>query len=284
MWCRIAACWLVSSATACAFDSSTNGSGGAVGSTTDDASSSGAPATSTPGGPSSSDATAPPTTDDSNGPTPTTDPSATESDASSSTTSSEMDTETTVGEATDTTMDPCATPATFVELIWVQDLPANATTDMQLEESISLVLDGMPVIYARSLMADVGSVRFEFDIECAGEVYFWGLVFDWVPLQTAGPDSYWYGIDDDAMAGGDAWVYGCTTTMSTWSWQPVQHYNGSVCNTDPLVPTLDAGPHMFSLLNREPGTTGIEVYNFAGVAAIAITNDPDYDPNSDYTP
>jgi hypothetical protein len=183
------------------------------------------------------------------------------------------------------TTDDCDRAATFAELIWVQDLPAAATVDMELVESVSLIYDGETVTFARSLTEDLGSVTFEFDTECDGDVYIWGLVFDWISNPASGnADSYWYGIDADGVADGDAWAYGCDSTSSGWAWRRLRHYLASPCMTEPEVPSLDAGSHTFNLLNREPGETGITTFNFAGVAAIAISNDEMYDPLADYDP
>ena len=283
-WKGVAAGWLALAATACAFDSNTIGETAGVGSTSGEGTSTSATTiTSTSVGPTSS-ATTEASTNVTTTPDTTGEPQS-ESGGGSSTTESVIGTESSGTTGIGTTTDSCEAPATFSHLLWVKDLPNAAISGMEVVESMSIELDGEPVLYARSLTADVGSVTFEFDTECEGELYLWGLVWDWVPASTEGPDSYWYGLDADATAGGDAWVYGCTTSgVSGWSWEALRHYNGSPCDTDPLVPTIEGGPHAFMLLNREPGSTGFEIYDFAGVAAIAISNDAAYDPYSDYTP
>lgn len=194
---------------------------------------------------------------------------------------------TTSGESS--TGDPCANPPPVQELLWVD---GDATTqDMDLVESMVLP-DGPngPVIAARSYAEGVGTATFPFDAACEGRLFFWGLVWDENDgINQNNADSFYFTFDEvPTTNSGMVWLYGCGTEGmpdGSWSWQPlanvveIDNQNGCV-DGDIDPPQFTAGPHDLVLLNRESGFD----LNFAAIAALVVSDDPDFDPATLYDP
>lgn len=163
-------------------------------------------------------------------------------------------------------------------LLWAGD--ATITDPMSL--SVVPILPGTPLM-ARSYAAEAGTVAFELELSCPTELFVFGLVWD--QLEGAEPqnaDSFFVTVDGLPMPE-PVWAYGCQTTGlgdESWSWLPLTAWTGMGCDADPYDVVLDAGPHEIRLRNREAGG-GIDA---AAIVAIAITDDPGFDPSTLYDP
>ncbi len=133
-------------------------------------------------------------------------------------------------------------------------------------------------IYARSDVEEEGTATFSFDLDCDYEVIIQGLVWDrFAGFAPSNPDSFYISVDDEEPEG--LFPYGCQTQGqddSLWSWQPVVPLDGKMCGETPGVYMLTAGSHTVRLRNREGGFGD----NFAGVAALVVTDDANFDPTT----
>ncbi|MEM6992097.1 MAG: hypothetical protein AAF721_16420 [Myxococcota bacterium] len=196
--------------------------------------------------------------------------------ADSDTTAGDADDGTTEAPATDTSMGACDEPEIAV-LVMSEDAEVEDPM-MQLE---SMVLpEG--TIYARSDVAEEGTVTYTFDLECDADVIVHGLVWDrFAGFEPQNPDSYYTSMDDEDPEG--LFPYGCQTvgeSDSVWSWQLIVPLDGELCGTAPGIYSLEAGTHTLRLRNREQG----QMDNFAGIAAIVVTNDANLNPSALFNP
>ncbi|MEZ4427695.1 MAG: hypothetical protein R3A51_08425, partial [Nannocystaceae bacterium] len=170
----------------------------------------------------------------------------------------------------DSTGDMCNPPPPFAEIYWVAD--ADVVAPMVAEAS--QLLPGNPIA-AHSDVEGEGTVTFHVDIACQGTYYAWGLAFDGTDI-TGNPDSYWVSFD-----GGQEilWSYGCGG-VDQWGWDKVD-ITGQNCSESAFTMNLDPGPHTIRLRNREdPGFMQAPAY----VAAIVVSDDGNFNPNSLYAP
>jgi len=134
---------------------------------------------------------------------------------------------------------------------------------------------------ASSPVAESGSVTISIDFACPGEYTLWGLVWDYDPGAWAEPDPDSFYFD---VGGAEAtWRYGCQTAEATsgLSWQRIASLSGQPCDASYVVlEVYEAGEVELTLRNREGGD-GSQV---AGVAAIAVSDDPGANPASLYDP
>ena len=156
------------------------------------------------------------------------------------------------------------------DVLWAED---GAVADgMSLQFSPTLGRS-----FAWSGEADAGTLTLEFELECEGPVYLWGLVWDFIPgFAPPNADSYSVIVD-----GGDnvPWVYGCDTgggmQDGQWYWLPVGSFDSRPCTLERLELDLEAGPHTIVIANREPGSMA----NTAAIAGMVFSHDPDADPS-----
>jgi hypothetical protein len=158
------------------------------------------------------------------------------------------------------------------ELVLVED----ATVTPPMQTAVSEMGEGT---IAFSEVAEQGTVVFLADLPCADTYYIWGRVNDFNPGThgSGDPDSYYVTVDTGQES---TWFYGCGTFDSPqWTWQPVQDGElGADCEEGVrLEVDLDAGVHTIVVRNREDAF----FENFAAIARILVTNDPDYVPTNE---
>ncbi len=167
-------------------------------------------------------------------------------------------------------------------------MPPENIVDMEAVRAVFLPpFEGNTVLFYRSFEAGVGSVQFDFDLDlgegCTQELSVWGLVWDDAPMISSNADSFWVGIDEDPMIGQQEWRYGCPTSRGeSWAWKALYVAVGERCSVEQAQPIFSHGSHSLSLLNVDDGFSapGAGIYDFAGVVAIAISDDPSFDPNT----
>ena len=184
---------------------------------------------------------------------------------------------TSTGATTGGPVCPMPLPPTTTSL-WADE--GVLTAPMML--AMSDVLPGKPM-YAFSEVKDQGVIEWSFDVECAGDYYFWGLVWDGkAGTHTKDPDSFFFSVDDSQEV---EWNYGCTSGAEdwddgVWGWSQVED-SGSGCNGAPIIyATLDPGPHKVRVRNREKN----EGEAVAAIALMLVTSDPNLDPYTVYSP
>ncbi|MEM7153995.1 MAG: hypothetical protein AAF799_14185 [Myxococcota bacterium] len=146
-----------------------------------------------------------------------------------------------------------------------------------------VVADGMQLQYSKTLdrqfawsgQPDQGTLTLEFELECDGPVFFWGLVWDFAPgFDPPNADSYSISIDGSDIV---PWVYGCDTVGGrpggSWYWLEVGAFQDMPCELARLEVPLTAGPHTVVVSNREPGMDA----NTAAIAGLVYSHDPDID-------
>lgn len=171
-------------------------------------------------------------------------------------------------------------------LLWAEDA---MLTGVELLMSNQLPpVDGRPVQFARSFNPGQGDVRFEFDVQCEGSIYAWGLVWDADGATTMHADSLLFAYDDDPPDAADrpTWPYGCTSDFSgfAWRWEPLAEGSEPRCQPDRVIVSLSEGRHSLTLTNAETGGQPGPVNNYAGLAAVVLSSDPDTDPSALYDP
>ena len=160
--------------------------------------------------------------------------------------------------------------------LWAEE--ADVSDPMVLKESASL----NDVMFVHSLVAGSGSATLAFTLPCSGAFRLGALVWDRYEggSNPGNADSFYVSVDGQPFF---EWVYGCTTGGqgdARWSWQWVRTY--SPCAEEDFVAELDSGTHTLTFLNREAGEESLS--NYAGLAAILVTNDGYVDPNHFYDP
>lgn len=146
-------------------------------------------------------------------------------------------------------------------------------------------LDGAPVTFLRATTSFEGYATFDFDVPCDDVVSIYGLAYDTDGTSPANADAFTFAIDVDPAGPADLrWEYGCdnSTKGQQWNWHQVRD-TGLACTPGDLATPLSMGAHTVSFLNAEISNNNPQ-FNFSGLAAIAITNDPTYLPNDDYEP
>ena len=189
---------------------------------------------------------------------------------------SSMDAESSSGAASSSTTGSCEAREP-PKLMWAED--ATLVPPMELVPAV--LLPDTPML-ARSYAGDAGTIVFDFDLPCAATVEIHALVWDAISgvQPPDDPDSYFVSVDRQRE---EIWTYGCATGRvrdGTWLWQRVAGTTRAACDGDTLTFDLEAGPHELALRNRESG--GDFVY--AGIAAVVITDDPTFDPETLYEP
>lgn len=173
----------------------------------------------------------------------------------------------------------------FVEWLWAVDVPDEVTTFVKTPADILPAVEGETVVFLRSVMFQGGTAALSFETPCTDEVFFWGLNWD-TDEGVGNADAYQVGLDqttDEVAKDGLRWEYGCDHSMVGWDWYRVRE-TGFECDPDgEFEPTLEAGEHHLQINNIET-VAGPPQFNFTGLAALVVTNDPDYDPRSDYDP
>ncbi|MEM7158586.1 MAG: hypothetical protein AAF799_37445 [Myxococcota bacterium] len=161
-------------------------------------------------------------------------------------------------------------------LLWAED--ALVLPPMELREAI--YLPGKPQM-ARSLLAEMGSVTFGFELECASTVTIFGLVWDIAQgTQPDNSDSFLVSVDGQPE---ELWEYGCQTEGlgdMAWAWLPLEAAGPMDCSPTMMSFELEAGTHELTLRNREQGVGE----DFAAIAALVVTDDPSFDPVTLYDP
>jgi hypothetical protein len=162
-------------------------------------------------------------------------------------------------------------------LFWIEDATVSEM------DSFTADLPGSPTA-VRTVTANTGQAVLTIDVPCSGTYVFFGLVWERFGSVAANqPDSFFVRVDDSDLV---EWVYGCQTQAgddSTWQWLRVAHRLASGCQIALVAAELEAGQHVMRIIGRE-GTQNLEDLDFSAIAAIAISNDPSYDPADDYDP
>lgn len=214
--------------------------------------------------------TAAPTTGD-----PTTDPTTGESDTSSSGNTTDPSSSTTSGS-------PSCPP--FATWVWVDDLDEEDFQQLERREAEELPpFERQPVNFLRSFTDNEGTARFAFHQPCDDTVFFWALAWDADGETIENADAYRIGVDAEAAdvaENGQRWEYGCDSPDRGWFWYRARE--DETCDAAFFQPSLTEGPHHLQIANPERAQGAN--FNFTGIAAIVVTNDPDFDPVSTYDP
>ena len=173
----------------------------------------------------------------------------------------------------------------FTLWLWAEDVPDDATTLIKTPAGELPPIDEEPVIFLRAAQGGQGAAAFAFEMPCTARVRATGLVWD-AAEGIDNADGYLVGVDMDEATletEGVFWHYGCETTRRGWSWQQLSD-DGETCKgPGPIELTLEAGPHRLQIANRER-VNNMPMFNFTGIAAVVITNDPSFDPHTEYDP
>ena len=210
------------------------------------------------------------------------DPSTTGSDVDGGRTTDDDTSESSTSASESSNCDDAVATA----LLWVQDAE---TTNVEILASTQLPpVDGDPVQFARSFNAAEGDARFDFEVNCTGPVYAWALVWDADGESTVHSDSLLFAYDDEPpdVADRPVWPYGCASDFegAAWRWHPLSRGTEPECRLDRVVVDLDPGPHSLTLTNAETGGQPGPVNNYAGLAAIVLSSDPETAPATLYDP
>lgn len=166
-------------------------------------------------------------------------------------------------------------PMSIFDVYWVEQGVVEAPMVLAIADA-----NDSPKV-ASSPVAESGSVTISIDFACPGEYTLWGLVWDYDPgaWGEPDPDSFYFDV-----GGAEAtWRYGCQTAEATsgLSWQRIASLSAQPCDASYVVLSVyEAGEVELTLRNREGGD-GSQV---AGVAAIAVSDDPGANPASLYEP
>jgi hypothetical protein len=166
-------------------------------------------------------------------------------------------------------------PQSIFDVYWVEDGVVEAPMVLVQADA-----EGNPMV-ASSPVAESGSVTIEIDFACPGEYTLWGLVWDYDPgaWGEPDPDSFYFDVGGDEAT----WRYGCQTAESTsgLSWQRLASLSAQPCEASYIALSVyGAGTVELTLRNREAGD-GSQV---AGIAAIAVSDDPGANPATLYDP
>lgn len=162
------------------------------------------------------------------------------------------------------------------KLLWAED----ALLIPPMELRMAIYLPGKPQM-ARSFIVESGSVTFSFDLDCASTVHISGLVWD--IADGAAPDnadSFYVSIDGAPEL---EWEYGCQTDGMGdmyWGWLPIEDAGPITCSSESVEFELEAGSHELTFRNWESGAGE----DFAAIAAVVVSTDPGFDPNTLYDP
>lgn len=173
----------------------------------------------------------------------------------------------------------------FTLWLWAEDVADDDTTLNKTPAMELPLLDGESVTFLRSVQGGQGTAAFSFEMPCTATVRAMGLVWD-AAEGIDNADAYLVGVDMDEAAletEGAWWHYGCATEARGWSWEDLSD-DGEACEgPGPIEFMLEAGSHHLQIANREQVNNAPQ-YNFTGIAAIVITNDPTADPSAEYDP
>lgn len=213
---------------------------------------------------------------------------STSTTSTSTTSTSDPSTSTSDPSTTDDTSTSTGSEATcdpFAAWVWAVDVPDEDTTFVKTDADILPPIEGEPVVFLRSVMANQGTAALSFDIPCTDDAIFWALAWD-SGEEVDNADAYQIGLDQSAeevTEDGVRWEYGCDNNAIGWAWYRVRE-TGFECDPDgELEATLDEGEHHLQINNAEP-VSGSPQFNFTGLAALVVTNDPEYDPRTEYDP
>lgn len=211
---------------------------------------------------------------------PTTDPTdASESDPDSDTTATSGPAGST-GAAEGSTGVAACEP--FALWLWAEDVAERDTTFEHREADDLPFFEDEPVIFLRTRTAGEGTAAFRFEMPCTDAVQLWALTWDALGDDVSNADAYTVGIDE-RPGEGVQWEYGCDNEERAWRWYRIRD-TGNACDADgELAPALEAGEHHVQMSNMEP-VSGQPMFNFTGVAAVVVTNDPDFDPIATFDP
>ncbi len=212
-----------------------------------------------------------------------TSPSTSTGSTSTSTTSSTSPSSSTDGESGTTGSGTVC--ERFATWIWAVDVPDEATTLTKTPAPILPLIDDEEVVFLRAVTGGQGTAALSFEMPCSDEAIFWALAWD-AAGAVENADAYRVGLDQDTeqvAERGARWEYGCDNASRRWAWYRVRETSRECAPGGELQPTLDAGEHHLQLNNAEP-VSGDPEFNFTGLAALVVTNDPQYDPRADYDP
>ncbi len=201
-----------------------------------------------------------------------------------STTDSPSSGSSTAGDDTSTGSEPACEP--FAQWVWADDVPDDDTTFSKTDSMNLPLFEDEPVVFLRSLMSGVGTAELAFEVPCTDEVVFWALVWDADGNGVDNADAYQFGLNqttEEVAEEGSRWEYGCDNEERRWAWYPIRD-TGRACDPgETFELPLEAGPHHLQINNPEAISNNPE-FNFTGLAALVVTNDPAYDPVADYDP
>ncbi len=207
----------------------------------------------------------------------------TDSDSSDDTTADTGETSPGEGESTattSTTTGPACEP--FALWIWAGDVPEEDTT-FQLTQAVDLPdFEDEPVDFLRTTVAGEGTAAFTFEVPCTDAVQIWALTWDAAGDDVSNADAYTVGVDVDPGEG-QRWEYGCDNADREWRWYRVRETGKACDDGGELEPVLEAGMHHLQVSNEEP-VSDEPMFNFTGITAVVVTNDPDLDPLDTYDP
>ncbi len=181
----------------------------------------------------------------------------------------------------------CPPPAPFSQLVMAAD--ATVEPPAQHREAWG-GLAGSPQV-AFSFVGSEGLMHFDFEVPCDGTYHVWALVWDrhagtgYSCGNTPNADSVFVSADDEPAAE-QRWTWGCNSCSwreQTWSWARAAEYIGVPCTSDDISYTWTPGIHRITLRNDSEGWDAAPP-DVAAVAAIAISDDPGFDPDTLYAP
>ena len=177
--------------------------------------------------------------------------------------------------------------STWSVIAWVEDGVAT-TPPMEIAPAWG-GLPGMPdVAYTPSASGDV---TFELEVPCDGNATVFTLTWDLYrgggPCGVSHSDSFDVGLDGGAT--NIFWGYGCANCDGNdqeWFWADVEDFTGlNDCDIGvPWTPYIEAGTRTLTFGGRESGDANLPTPNASAIAAVLISNDPAFDPNTVFQP
>jgi len=207
-----------------------------------------------------------------------------ESQGSGPTSDTDAGGETSTDSDASSTTGPACEP--FSVWVWAAQVPDDATTLVKTAAGELPPVEGERVTFLRARFSAEGAATIPFEVPCEDAVTVWGLTWDALGDDVSNADAYLAGIDVAPRAiedEGMRWEYGCDHADAGWQWNRLRDTAEACEGMDAYAPVLEVGEHALHLANPEIISDEPE-FNFTGLAAIVVTNDPAFDPLAEYDP